>query len=227
MTATGIASTNSAVMQDPELKISSCMAAAKRMQVELEPVMSWQHIYKTMHGHTLEKLDRHPAAQTIYETEFLPLLRREYGSVEQFLKRSITFSPSPTTIQSQFRAEGAVEGRDFIIRLNDWPYSIPRDALHYVIWTPHRLAPSPDACSPTIEQVRRVGIAGFSGFTEASGNVKKVPEEGKEMAAMIKRLFPEATWEVCWFWNPPSLQSVPNAAHFHAIVRRKTGDAVN
>ncbi|KIP09689.1 hypothetical protein PHLGIDRAFT_502877 [Phlebiopsis gigantea 11061_1 CR5-6] len=138
------------------------------------------------------------------------------------------------------------------IIMNDWPYSVPPEIEHALIWTKMPMIPLdlPASVKPRILQD---GLWGFTGSTTPPPSPSLVPtflpaladwgvtmdklivsargtdeEEklvrgaGKEIETFVKTKWVEHEWETAWFVNPPRLQSVPGLAHAHVFARHKS-----
>ncbi|EMD40201.1 hypothetical protein CERSUDRAFT_133109 [Gelatoporia subvermispora B] len=138
------------------------------------------------------------------------------------------------------------------ICMNDWPYSVPPEIEHALIWT--CLPIMPTGFPPNIAaRLHQDGLWGFTGNTSPPPSPSLVPEAlpalaewgvtldklvrsqrgtpeeeqtvrraGGEINEFVKRRWKEREWETAWFVNPPRLQSVPGLAHIHVFARRKT-----
>jgi len=134
---------------------------------------------------------------------------------------------------------------------NDWPYSVPSDIEHSLIWT--RLPMTPVDLPPSIApRIAQDGLWGFTGTTSPPPSPSLLPsclpalaewgvtldkmivspkgteeeerlvkEAGSEIDTFIRRRWNEEDWETAWFVNPPRLQSVPGLAHIHVFARYK------
>lgn len=112
--------------------------------------------------------------------------------------------------------------------LNDWPYSVPHDVSHYVVWSRLPLV-HPSLVPPQIE-----GRVFNDGLWDFVGSDLKLKYDGpdapllklaaREMNNFVRNLWPEADWESAWFLNPTRLQSIPGLAHFHVFARRRPED---
>jgi len=137
------------------------------------------------------------------------------------------------------------------IIMNDWPYSVPPEVEHSLIWT--RLPITPINLHPSIvPRIAQDGLWGFTGSTSPPPSPSLLPsflpaladwgvtldkmvvspkgtaeEEalvklaGYEIESFVKRRWNEEDWETAWFVNPPRLQSVPGLAHIHVFARYK------
>lgn len=120
---------------------------------------------------------------------------------------------------------------------NDWPYSVPLEVSHFVIWSRVPAISSANIPLAVQAQVKEDGLWGFTGAdggdepvfppgisprAPASDlEIKLLDEARHEFNVFVKNQWPEDTWECAWFVNPPRLQSVPGLAHIHVFARRK------
>jgi hypothetical protein len=77
----------------------------------------------------LSRYFRSPELETLYTSEFTPLLRKEYGGAEAFLLHRLQWTKAEV---EEARETGLYFTRDIEpkytrIRLNDWQYSIPKE----------------------------------------------------------------------------------------------------
>ncbi|KAJ2908534.1 hypothetical protein GGI21_002790 [Coemansia aciculifera] len=80
---------------------------------------------------------------------------------------------------------------EYLIIPNDFPYALTPDMAHFIVWSKQKLT---------------VGM---------------VPDPAiqKLVGAHFDDLLGAGKYEWTWFVNPPHLQSIPEAAHGHLIVR--------
>ncbi|KAK7690283.1 hypothetical protein QCA50_006938 [Cerrena zonata] len=138
--------------------------------------------------------------------------------------------------------------------MNDWPYSVPPEIEHSLIWT--RLPMTPTDLPPSLApRIAQDGLWGFTGndspppspsllpaclpalaewgvtMDNLIRSPKGTPEEeervkraGDEISTFVKRRWNEDEWETAWFVNPPRLQSIPGLAHAHVFAKYKGKD---
>ncbi|PWZ00533.1 hypothetical protein BCV70DRAFT_159925 [Testicularia cyperi] len=126
------------------LPISSQGPAASR-----PALFTWSQLLDIVSTGNLQKLSRHPEDLREYFA-WIDQIKLRYGSVHSYLlaekltapklirKGKGTVHPAPlskgfseaTCFQSHF-----VPGEDCQILVNDWPYSIPKDVTHHVVWS--------------------------------------------------------------------------------------------
>ncbi|GJJ08768.1 hypothetical protein Clacol_002987 [Clathrus columnatus] len=104
---------------------------------------------------------------------------------------------------------------------NDWPYSIPLDISHYVIWSRLPIV-HPDIVHSSIrDQVHHDGLWGFSGgppedlISSPDGQLaiatpgtsaearQHIINAGRHTHNFVVDHWPPELWEVAWFVNPP------------------------
>lgn len=129
-----------------EAQISDLLARARRLNAHLATTQAavhptWRGLCEIVAAtERLGELTRHPELERVYSQEFNPAIRREFGSVERYLKAKLDFAttnddaspqePSwtcpPFEMVDGGRDAGGERGSQFRVRLNDWGYSIPR-----------------------------------------------------------------------------------------------------
>ncbi|KAG8829469.1 hypothetical protein FRC18_009303, partial [Serendipita sp. 400] len=197
-------------------------------------------------------LKRHPDFQKRYNT-WCDAVKEEYGTLgmEYLLHVRLGWAedvkPKPTYANSAtpsatatpnpmvFRADLPEEYVKVIP--NDWPYSVPLDVSHFVIWS---RVPAISSANIPLAIYARVKEDGLWGFTGSEGQEEAIPTVGvepkapmsesekeffaqacREFEIFVKREWSEDEWECAWFVNPPRLQSVPGLAHIHVFARKK------
>lgn len=114
---------------------SSHCAKAERL-----PLFTWSDLVAIVSTGNLQRLSRHPEDLREYFA-WMDSVKLSYGSVQSFiLAERLTASylvSSPTSesdaavcFQSSFES-----GRECQILVNDWPYSVPTDVVHNVVWS--------------------------------------------------------------------------------------------
>ncbi|EPS97517.1 hypothetical protein FOMPIDRAFT_1128400 [Fomitopsis schrenkii] len=142
------------------------------------------------------------------------------------------------------------------IIMNDWPYSVPSEVEHSLVWTRLPILP-PDLPPAVAPRVLQDGLWGFTGSLAPPPSPDTLPEclgalaewgvtmdklvrspeptpeecvllEGlaREVDTFVRRLWREDEWETAWFVNPPRLQSVPGLAHIHVFAKRKSPEEI-
>ncbi|KAH9948866.1 hypothetical protein B0H21DRAFT_689339 [Amylocystis lapponica] len=163
--------------------------------------------------------------------------------------------PIPDNAPSYFTADTPPELISII--MNDWPYSVPPEIEHTLIWTRLPIMP-PDLPPSVSKRLLQDGLWGFTGSLEPPPSPSALPaclpalaewgttleslvcsprgteeeealvrDTGKEVATFVKRRWVEREWETAWFVNPPRLQSVPGLAHAHVFARHKSPEEIS
>lgn len=189
-------------------------------------------------------------------------IRQQYGAVHSYIiseklsavkligarNESLTSLPrAPRHFEASF-----VPGDDCQILVNDWPYSVPHNVIHHVIWSYLPIL-HPDLVSPLLfpdADIRDqawsiISRRGLCGALATNGDLRMPsladhlvhlpsinidPTSHSKVEAAIRSacshlvIFIRQHWdlkthEAVFFANPPSLQSVPSLAHFHALVK--------
>lgn len=214
---------------------------------------TWEELKAFMRTGDLSLLKRDPVLQKRY-VKWAQDIKGTYGTITNYLLQvrlgwgtPLTSNNSPaasaeilssiaTTTVPYFTSNITPENVKIIF--NDWPYSIPLDISHYVVWTRLPIV-HPDIVHPSVmEQVHHDGLWGFSGgHPEEHGSIDGqwgdvAPNTSAEARAHILNAgqhthdfvtahWPPHIWEVAWFVNPPRIQSVKDLTHIHVFARRK------
>ncbi|KIL55980.1 hypothetical protein M378DRAFT_173119 [Amanita muscaria Koide BX008] len=204
-------------------------------------------------------------------TNYLINHRLQWGKVDTLSMLSPDYDPSlkpqwdPLTVGNPTTTKGLptlppdapkyftadVPLQYLFIMYNDWPYSVPPEIEHFLVWS--RVPFLPEVIPETVRQrVGHYGLWGFAGCSEPPQTPSTLPsllgalsewgitldmlkippecsaeeeasleETGKEIHAFIKNRWPQEEWETGWFVNPPSIQSVPELPHIHVFAKRK------
>ncbi|KAJ1302175.1 hypothetical protein OPQ81_001003 [Rhizoctonia solani] len=111
---------------------------------------------------------------------------------------------------------------------NDWPYSVPSEIRHYVVWSRLPITHPGIVPAQIWDRIVQDGLWGFSGSTykpKGSGDQlidQLVRQAGTEVRTYVENKWPATDYEVAWFVNPPRLQSIPGLAHLHVFARKKS-----
>ncbi|KAF7314621.1 hypothetical protein MKEN_00935800 [Mycena kentingensis (nom. inval.)] len=231
---------------------SGDLALLKRHKALQERYNLWIAAIQVEYGSTVNYLLNHRLQWGKPDTISLlgPPFPADLGAVNSPLAQ-LPPTPAGLDLAPPYFSSAAPEEYLSIIT-NDWPYSVPPDVTHTIVWTRLPIF-HPLLVTPDIEaRVNQDGLVGFTGGAEdpplpsldeclealADWGVTKekmiVSEKGTEAeeAAMrsagrpvhefVKTRWPEEEWETAWFVNPPRLQSVPGLAHVHVFAQRKT-----
>ncbi|GAA6018962.1 hypothetical protein JCM11491_005695 [Sporobolomyces phaffii] len=223
-------------MADPlaEERIASVLARARdlershRESGQVPVHATWAALCSLIASCRLGELTRDAELEVLYATEFTPLIRAAFGSVERYLRARLDFDDDPDCAGAYWTATSQAR-----VRVNDWGYSVPSDVEHFVVWVNQPLFHSSlcdddDTSSTTRNTWRFVQDNGVSGLTPApSQSDESSRGPGREIAKFVQTRWPvHDGYETAWFANPPRLQSVPGLAHFHVMVRKATSSAL-
>ncbi|KAI0795254.1 hypothetical protein BC629DRAFT_313711 [Irpex lacteus] len=161
---------------------------------------------------------------------------------------------TPVDVPPYFKADAPPELISII--MNDWPYSVPPEIEHTLIWTKIPIIPTdlPPSITPRVLQD---GLWGFTGSLTPPPSPSTLPEclpalsewgvtldqmvcsprgtdeeeelvrkAGIEIETFVKRRWNEREWETAWFVNPPRLQSIPDLSHAHVFARHKSPEEI-
>ncbi|KIJ45115.1 hypothetical protein M422DRAFT_29969 [Sphaerobolus stellatus SS14] len=220
---------------------------------------TWEELKSFMRSGDLGLLKRDPVLQQRYKV-WAEGIKQQHGTITNYLINvrlgwgtPPTAKTSPATMAQPLPEEPILSQdtsifkppyftstpspEDVKIIFNDWPYSIPPEISHYLIWSRLPIV-HPDLVHPSVKaQIERDGLWGFSGGTEdmktrEADYVDVAPGTSEEGRMYIRAAaqhtldfvlthWPEDEWEVAWFVNPPRLQSVKDLSHTHVFARRK------
>ena len=152
-------------------------------------------------------LDRYPSDLFRYKL-WTEQIKAEYGSIINFvLEERLQWEPLPSSSTSegpQFACRSPVpfaNAEDYKILMNDWPYGIPPNISHLVVWLKTRIPTQP-----------------------SDGDL--TPESRQILQNFVRRTFEERLAKdgdsedrVLWFKNWSGLQSVRGLEHIHVLVR--------
>ncbi|KAH9457420.1 hypothetical protein Pst134EA_021296 [Puccinia striiformis f. sp. tritici] len=202
-------------------------------------------IYRTR----LDKLGRLTESENLYFNEFSRLIKLKYTSSCLYLKQRLNFRSFSTINQPDYFSANDDEhklqdGLDYRVTRNEWPYAIPKDYQHIVVWSRLPLLDPSQARTPEdMDTALKTGLSGFENLTPPmiellnqsgfSDNPSSSPlsstrheEEDQGLDSQI-RLFIRNRWpfehgfvDLMWFLNPVHLQSCPQLPHFHVFVKK-------
>ncbi|KAJ2782033.1 hypothetical protein GGI15_003042 [Coemansia interrupta] len=140
---------------------------------------TWEEVKQIVAAERLDLLGRVTEKELAYR-EDMQKICEEYGSVVAYIQQVKLGDFIRDTVS------------ELLMIPNDYPYSLPDNTLHYIVWSKIKLTPGtvPDAA------VRQ--------FFE--GRLDKEIGTGK--------------YEWVWFVNPPHLQSIPEVIHGHLILQK-------
>ncbi|KAG8681828.1 hypothetical protein FRC08_015371 [Ceratobasidium sp. 394] len=119
--------------------------------------------------------------------------------------------------------------QDSLVKIlpNDWPYSVPPEIRHYVVWSRLPITHPGIVPAQIWDQIVQDGLWGFSGssYKPKGSGVASIDElvrqAGSEVRAYVEAKWPAEEYEVAWFVNPPRLQSIPGLAHLHVFAKKR------
>ncbi|KAJ2723584.1 hypothetical protein GGI07_002539 [Coemansia sp. Benny D115] len=147
--------------------------------VGVHRVYSWDEVKQVVAAERLDLLGRVTDKELAYRDD-MRKIREEYGSVVAYIQ------------QVKLGVFLKDSGSQFLMIPNDYPYALPDNTMHYIVWSKDKLTAGimPD---PVIQQLFE------SRLDEEIGAGK---------------------YEWVWFVNPPHLQSIPEVVHGHLIVHK-------
>ncbi|BGP27781.1 hypothetical protein Rt10032_c13g5125 [Rhodotorula toruloides] len=131
--------------RDGDQRIKAILQQATELTAELDPLFTWEELCEIV-ADRLEVLKRHPRLEALYRDPFNPLVKSVYGSTEAYLRKQLGWGREPEKKEEEER-EYWTRGGVTNVRLNDWPYAVPKDVRHYVVWVPLPLF-HPALCTP-------------------------------------------------------------------------------
>ena len=152
-----------------------------------------------------QQLKRYPSQLRRY-LGWSSQIKREYGDISNFVCRERLHWPLSNNANNPLKAkDNAPFGHpdDYKILRNDWPYAVPTDVTHLVVWMKTPLASTPDGIllQAAQTQVQEFVDACFVSPIKARTGLKNADDM------------------VLWFKNWSTLQSVGALEHFHCLVR--------
>ncbi|KAJ1840588.1 hypothetical protein LPJ57_010539 [Coemansia sp. RSA 486] len=140
---------------------------------------TWDEVKLVVAAERLDLLGRTVDKELAYR-EDMKKVREEYGSVLNYVRK--------VKLAAFIRDTNS----GHLVIPNDYPYALPENTLHYIVWSKEALTegtvPDPD--------------------------IQCLFEQ-----RLDKDIGPES-YEWIWFVNPPHLQSIPEVNHGHLIVRK-------
>ncbi|KAJ1855768.1 hypothetical protein GGH12_003112 [Coemansia sp. RSA 1822] len=138
---------------------------------------TWPEVKQLVAANRLELLGRTTPKELAYRAD-MHEIRTQYGSVAAYIRQ---------VKLAEFIADSSEQ---FLLIPNDYPYALPKDVRHYIVWSKTELTPG---CVPDPD-VEALVAARLGAQTDSA-------------------------YEWVWFVNPPHLQSIPEVVHGHLIVR--------
>ncbi|GAA5985417.1 hypothetical protein JCM10908_006967 [Rhodotorula pacifica] len=157
-----------------EEEIRKVLVEARRLAIELEPLYEWDDLCEIIQNCRLAELDRHPTLETLYAGTFNPLLKRHYGTTEAYLRLQLGWPAQEAKTEKQDEEEYWTRAGTTNVRRNDWPYAIPKDVQHWVVWVPLPLF-HPLLCKPAPSTSSASSSVAPSGTVTPSGPSRTNP----------------------------------------------------
>lgn len=128
-------------------RIKAVLRQATELAGELDPLFTWEELCEIVaewcvsssafpsmirllkepgRSSRLGLLKRHPRLEALYVDSFNPLVKSVHGSTESYLRKQLGWGREPQREEEEEReywTRGAVTN----VRLNDWPYAVPKD----------------------------------------------------------------------------------------------------
>ncbi|KAJ1797267.1 hypothetical protein LPJ59_003250 [Coemansia sp. RSA 2399] len=140
---------------------------------------TWEEVKLLVAAGRLDLLGRKTPEELAYRDD-MAQIRKQYGTIVAFMQ---------TVKLAAFLADADAQ---YLMIPNDYPYALPENTLHYILWSKPALA---------------------SG-TVPDAEVKALFESNLDSSVGAGK------YEWVWFVNPPHLQSIPEVVHGHLIVKR-------
>lgn len=139
---------------------STSYTAATSSALVRTPLFTWADLLRIIGSGNLQQLSRHPEDLREYFA-WTDSVKSSYGSVQNFLL-SERFTASYLLDRPSRSGEGGsrcfrshfVEGRECQVLVNDWPYSVPSEVTHHVVWSYLPILHPDLVCSEEEEKVR-------------------------------------------------------------------------
>lgn len=153
---------------------------------------------------------------------------------------NLPLPPLPPDAPEYFKADIPAESELISIIQNDWPYSVPIEIEHTLIWSRVPIF-HPFIPAEINARVQQDGLCGFTGNNDPPPSPSALPEclpalaewgitmgnlvrssqcspeteemvknAGKEINEFVKRRWVESEWETAWFVNPPVSGTIPS-----------------
>lgn len=88
------------------------------------------------------------------------------------------------------------------------PSSVPKDVVHYVVWSRRPFTHADTVAPPIVARVTQDGLWGFTGGPERPVKLDDPHSELLKLASgeihtFVSKLWDTKDWETAWFLNPP------------------------
>ncbi|KAJ2519672.1 hypothetical protein H4217_002544 [Coemansia sp. RSA 1939] len=151
--------------------------SAKHVGVQRD--FTWEEVKLVVAAERLDLLGRKMPEELAYR-EDMDQIRKKHGSIVAFMQ---------TVKLAEFLADPVAQ---HLMIPNDYPYALPKDTMHYILWSKPSLTPG----------------------TVPATDVRTLFESRLDKTLGANR------YEWVWFVNPPHLQSIPEVVHGHLIVKK-------
>ncbi|KAJ2552419.1 hypothetical protein EV175_003321 [Coemansia sp. RSA 1933] len=138
---------------------------------------TWEEVKQLVASERLDILGRKTPEELAYRDD-MDQIRKQYGSIVAFMQ---------TVKLAGFLADA---GAQYLMIPNDYPYALPENTQHYILWS------KPVLTSGTVPDAE----------------VKALIE------VKLDKTIGAGKYEWVWFVNPPHLQSIPEVVHGHLIA---------
>jgi len=176
----------------------------------------WENLKTIIGAHDLDLFKRYPSHLRRY-LAWSSDVKARYGSIPGFVcQERLHWAPASSQIREKEKTREELEGltprnpapfgdpADYKILRNDWPYAIPTDVAHLVIWLKTAF-PVSQPKGDLLPEGREV----IRAFVEERFGKPLRDKYGQELGSD----------RVLWFKNWSALQSVGALEHFHCLVR--------
>ncbi|KAG0146779.1 hypothetical protein CROQUDRAFT_43892 [Cronartium quercuum f. sp. fusiforme G11] len=191
----------------------------------------------------LYKFRRFKESESLYSLEFSKKVKEKYGNSITYLKSRLGFNQLPFNHPKNLRFDcngnpihyftsddGLIDGLDYKVIKNEWPYAIDHNYQHLIVWSRLKLLnPNLSISSNEYNLATEQGLSGFINLSKPFKQIlksfnlfSKINENqigiGKEMSNFVKKRW-NGYQDLIWFLNPIQLQSCPDLPHFHVFVK--------
>ncbi|CAE6366995.1 hypothetical protein BN14_06091 [Rhizoctonia solani AG-1 IB] len=194
---------------------SGDLAALKRHPALQQRYDKWIHQVKIVHGSVVNylvniRLGWGPTASRPASpgSRTEPTYADDASSLEPPESASVRpLTPSTNNGRMWFTADIA----EPLVKIlpNDWPYSVPPEIRHYVVWSRLPITHPRIVPAQIWDRIVQDGLWGFSGSTykpKGSGDKsidQLIRQAGAEVRTYVENKWPAEEYEVAWFVNPP------------------------
>ncbi|KZV89481.1 hypothetical protein EXIGLDRAFT_618136 [Exidia glandulosa HHB12029] len=211
--------------------LTTLLPTREEIERDYPPLWTWLQLKQFIRAGDLAPLKRHPGLMKRYAAWKIAVSAK-YGSLSTYVTDvRLDWGDVSTIPQDEYFGVGT-ERHLWKVLANDWPYAVPFDVEHHIIWTRVPMVNEDLVPEALRQDVERSGIWGFSGGANmdpalqafvgpSAAHRDAVRIVGARTNAFVQQYWREEDWETAWFINPPRLQSVKGLAHAHVFARRK------